>query len=54
VLGFLEENMDFYMAPASQMNPEIFGKFTTEEGFFRSLPHIHNTDGFFGAVMSRK
>ncbi len=53
VLGFLEENMDFNMVPASEINPEIFGKFTTEEGFFRSLPHVHGSDGFFGAVMSR-
>ena len=53
VRGFLEENMDFHMVPASEMNPEIFDKFTTEEGFFRSLPHVHGTDGFFGAVMRR-
>jgi 16S rRNA (cytosine967-C5)-methyltransferase len=53
VRGFLEENMDFYMVLASEMNPEIFGKFTTEEGYFRSLPHVHNTDGFFGALMRR-
>jgi 16S rRNA (cytosine967-C5)-methyltransferase len=53
VRRFLEENADFHMVPASEMNPEIFGKFTTE-GYFRSLPHVHGTDGFFGAVMSRK
>ncbi|MDD5472886.1 MAG: 16S rRNA (cytosine(967)-C(5))-methyltransferase RsmB [Candidatus Methanoperedens sp.] len=54
VRGFLEENMDFHMVPASEMNPEIFGRFTTEEGFFKSLPHIHGTDGFFGTVMRRR
>ncbi len=53
VRGFLDENMDFYMVPASEMNPDIFGKFMTEEGFFRSLPHVHGTDGFFGTVMKR-
>jgi 16S rRNA (cytosine967-C5)-methyltransferase len=53
VRGFLEENMDFYMVPASEMNPEIFSRFMTEEGFFMSLPHVHGTDGFFGAVMRR-
>jgi 16S rRNA (cytosine967-C5)-methyltransferase len=53
VQGFLEENLEFYIVPASEMNPEIFGRFTTEEGFFRSLPHVHGTDGFFGAVMRR-
>ncbi len=54
VRGFLNENMDFYMVTASEMNPEIFGRFTTEEGFFRSMPHVHGTDGFFGAVMRRR
>ncbi|MCZ7382279.1 MAG: 16S rRNA (cytosine(967)-C(5))-methyltransferase RsmB [Candidatus Methanoperedens sp.] len=53
VRDFLEENLDFHMVPASEINPEIFGKFTTEEGFFRSLPHVHGMDGFFGAVMKR-
>lgn len=54
VLGFLEERTDFCLIPAAEMNPEIFGKFTAEDGFFRSMPHVHGTDGFFGAVMRRK
>lgn len=54
VLGFLEERKDFYLIPAAEMNTEIFGKFITADGFFRSMPHIHDTDGFFGAVMRRK
>lgn len=54
VRGFLEENKDFYFSSPSGNNAGLFGKFTTEEGFFRSFPHIHNTDGFFGAVMMRK
>ncbi len=54
VRDFLDERKDFHLIPASEMNPEIFGKFTTGEGFFRSLPHVHNTDGFFGAVMRLK
>ncbi|MCZ7393532.1 MAG: hypothetical protein O8C56_09440 [Candidatus Methanoperedens sp.] len=53
VRGFLEERKDFYITPASEMNPEIFGRFTEGKGFFRSLPHVHGTDGFFGAVMRR-
>jgi 16S rRNA (cytosine967-C5)-methyltransferase len=53
VQGFLDESTDFCMVPASEINPEIFGKFTTEKGYFRSLPHVHGTDGFFGAVMRR-
>ncbi len=54
VQGFLDGSLDFHLIPASEINPEIFGKFTTDEGFFRSLPHIHNMDGFFGAVMRRQ
>ncbi|MFA4934544.1 MAG: 16S rRNA (cytosine(967)-C(5))-methyltransferase RsmB [Candidatus Methanoperedens sp.] len=54
VRGFLEERKDFCLIPASEMNPGIFSKFTTEDGFFRSMPHVHNTDGFFGAVMRLK
>ncbi|VVB89958.1 tRNA (cytosine(48)-C(5))-methyltransferase [uncultured archaeon] len=54
VRGFLEENKDFYVVSPSEINPELFEKFTTEEGFFRSLPHVHDMDGFFGAVMKRR
>jgi 16S rRNA (cytosine967-C5)-methyltransferase len=51
VCGFLEEMKDFSLVPPSVINPELFGRFTTGEGFFRSLPHVHDMDGFFGAVM---
>ncbi len=52
VHGFLEEKKEFYVIPPSEMNP-LFERFTTGEGFFRSLPHVHDMDGFFGAVMRR-
>ena len=54
VRAFLEENEEFCLVPVVEVNPELFSKFMTEEGFFRSLPHVHGTDGFFGAVMRRK
>ena len=54
VCGFLEEKKDFRIVAPSEMNPDIFVRFTTKEGFFRSLPHLHDMDGFFGAVMRRK
>ncbi len=54
VRGFLDDGADFQLIPASEMNPEIFSQFMNDEGFFRSLPHIHHTDGFFGAVMRRQ
>jgi 16S rRNA (cytosine967-C5)-methyltransferase len=53
VQGFIKENTDFSQVPTLEKNPEIFFKFVGEDGFFRSLPHVHNTDGFFGAVMRR-
>jgi 16S rRNA (cytosine967-C5)-methyltransferase len=53
VNDFLGNNSDFYLVPASRVNFEILGKFTSHDGFFRTMPHIHNTDGFFGAVMLR-
>ncbi len=54
VHGFLEEKREFYVIPLSDINPELSGRFTTGEGFFRSLPHVHDMDGFFGAVMRRE
>lgn len=54
VSDFLEGNGDFYLIPASVVNPDIFGKFASKDGFFRTMPHTHNTDGFFGAVMQRR
>lgn len=53
VHAFLEEMKDFCVVSPSVINPELFGRFSTEDGFFRSLPHVHDMDGFFGAVMRR-
>ena len=54
VQGFLDENRDFYLVPVLQMHDFDFSKLTCEDGFFRSLPHISNTDGFFGSIMLKK
>ncbi|MBU3966208.1 MAG: 16S rRNA (cytosine(967)-C(5))-methyltransferase RsmB [Euryarchaeota archaeon] len=54
VRGFLDDRKDFYIVSPSEMNPDLFGRFTTEAGFFRSLPHVNDMDGFFGVVMKRK
>jgi 16S rRNA (cytosine967-C5)-methyltransferase len=51
VTVFLNENRDFCLVPASQIPDLNFSKLTCEDGFFRSLPHISNTDGFFGSIM---
>ncbi|MCG7848633.1 MAG: hypothetical protein MIO93_05570 [ANME-2 cluster archaeon] len=54
VLGFLDENKEFYLVSPLETDPGVFAEFVADDGFFRSMPHIHNTDGFFGAVMMRK
>jgi 16S rRNA (cytosine967-C5)-methyltransferase len=53
VTVFLNENKDFCLVPVSEMHDFRSGKLTCEDGFFRSLPHQTNTDGFFGAVMMK-
>ena len=53
VSAFLENNKNFSVISPTKINPDLFGRFTTEDGFFRSLPHVHDMDGFFGAVMRR-
>ncbi|MCE8428065.1 MAG: 16S rRNA (cytosine(967)-C(5))-methyltransferase RsmB [Candidatus Methanoperedens sp.] len=54
VWDFLEKNECFHLIPPSEVDPGIFGRFASQDGFFRSMPHIHGTDGFFGAVMMRR
>ena len=46
---FLERNHNWEIKPV-----EIAPSLSTSEGFYRSFPHIHSTDGFFGAVLRRK
>jgi 16S rRNA (cytosine967-C5)-methyltransferase len=35
-------------------DPEMAGKFFAAEGFFRTFPPEHSTDGFFAAVLARR
>ncbi len=51
---FLGSHPDFELAPATTwLGPEL-GEKTTRNGMLRLAPHLHNTDGFFGAVLVRK
>lgn len=52
VRDFLNENKDFYLV--SELEIPGFAKLISEDGFFRSLPHINSTDGFFSAVMIKR
>jgi 16S rRNA (cytosine967-C5)-methyltransferase len=47
---FLVNNPQFILAPI----PEAIKKSLIDKsGFFRTYPHLHNTDGFFGAILQR-
>jgi len=51
IRSFLKLNDDFNIsAPDCRFSSD----FTDREGFFRIFPHLHNTDGFFAAVLKRK
>jgi len=51
VSAFLKENKNFSMISTTGTNPGLFGDSRQKNGFFRSLPHVHDMDGFFGAVI---
>lgn len=47
---FLTSNPQFTLDPI----PETIKKpLIDQSGFFRTYPHLHNTDGFFGAILQR-
>ena len=48
---FLRAHPEFSVFPAEKMLPEKVGPKVTREGFLRLFPHLHGTDGFFGAVL---
>jgi 16S rRNA (cytosine967-C5)-methyltransferase len=48
---FLVNNPQFTLGSI----PETINKFLIDKsGFFRTYPHLHNTDGFFGAILQRQ
>jgi len=54
VAAFLEAHPDFEVLPAGDvLGPEL-GPKVTRGGFLRTYPHLHGTDGFFGAVLRKK
>lgn len=54
VEDFLAAHPDFELVPATPWLGEALAANTTRNGMLRLYPHRHDTDGFFGAVMTRK
>jgi 16S rRNA (cytosine967-C5)-methyltransferase len=52
VTDFLSEHPEFRQAPRETL-PVGLDAALTPEGWLRCLPHIHGTDGFFGARLER-
>ena len=50
VRDFLSRHGEFEVLGAERWVPAS----VVREGFLRTFPHRHNTDGFFGAVLGRK
>jgi len=51
VREFLRTHHDYVL---SDLPSAIDGTMVTGEGFFRTFPHHHGTDGFFGAILKRQ
>lgn len=51
VSAFLRDHPEFELVPASEILPPAV---VDSQGFLRTLPHEHGTDGMFGARMRRR
>lgn len=55
IQGFLRQHPDFTIAkPKLDMLPTKVQQEFMQESYFKLLPHIHGTDGFFCALLKRK
>ena len=54
VRRFLEKNRDFALIPRGEAGAGALDPFWCDDGFFRSYPHRHGTDGFFAARLTRR
>jgi len=54
VTQFLEQNPEFLLIPATECLPAALINSVGEDGMMRLRPDLHQTDGFFAAVMQKK
>jgi 16S rRNA (cytosine967-C5)-methyltransferase len=53
VTGFLEKHPDFKLVPVQEILKRQGISIPGSEQYLRLYPHIHDTDGFFAAVMEK-
>lgn len=54
VEAFLGEHGDMTFVDLKDRSPAWAEPFIDKNGFFRTLPHIHHMDGFFGALFEKR
>ena len=54
VEGFLERNSEIALENLKNTIPEWGLDLIDDNGFFRTFPHIHGMEGFFGALFIKK
>ena len=54
VQAFLASHADFVLVPAAEVLERQGIKLPRTDQYLRLYPHVHDTDGFFAAVMERK
>ena len=54
VSEFLIKNRRMSLEDLRDHAPEWALRFIDNQGFFKTLPHVHGMDGFFAALFSKK
>jgi len=52
--GFLRDHREMKWIDLRPDTPEWFSELVDDSGFFKSLPHVHGTEGFFGALFEKQ
>jgi 16S rRNA (cytosine967-C5)-methyltransferase len=52
--GFLKTHEDFHLIPLRQTAPGWAQALVNNRGFLETFPSVHDMDGFFAALLTRK